>query len=547
MSDPSTDPVPSPPDPQPDFFKRCCNAVFCWRTARGLLIGLGVLITLIAIAVTIENIRGKRAWDRYEAELKAAGESLDPKDIAAAPVPDDQNFAMTPLLRPLLDYTLAPDEDGGKPIWADEAAKDHLDTLRLPEIGERQFSDRRRGLLTDLQHWQAMIRADTNHVIPAEKLSPQIAYPPDPEAPDMHLFGYDTNFAAQEILLGLERFSHELAELHRAAKLPYAQFPVHLQEGFGALLAHMGVLRNFAAISELKAVAHLASKEPAEALAELRLIQRYADSVRPEPVLISGLIQLAIREQVLRLTWEGIARKVWRDEDLIEIEKLLRTVDFIADYERAVRGERALAISSLWGQRNRLGHVSGNSSNPTESIFAMAPAGFYYQNLVNLGRMYQEIALPCADAKQHRFFLDKSESGQRMLKERVGGFSPYHLLARILFPAWDRAVERYAAAQVDAELARIACALELHRRKHGRLPESLNELTPAFLTEVPMDPTNGESYHYQVNGQNFILYSPGANAADDAGTLAWEKDGSKRPDFSEGDWVWTSKVASESE
>jgi hypothetical protein len=541
------DPIPSPGEPRPGFPKRFCNALFSWRTARRVLIGLGVLITLIAVVYTIENIRGKRAWNRFEAELKAAGESLDPEDLKPTPVPDEQNMAMTPLLKPLLDYKLVTDDQGDRQIWANEAAKLHLENdFKLPVVEARRFSDRHRGLLTELAKWQTAIRTDTNNVIPAERLSATIATPnPDPSSNST--ISYDTNFAAPEILLSLEKYSAELAELHRAANLRHAQFPVHLHEGFSALLPHIQVLRSFSAIAELKAIAHLAEKDPDAALTELSLINRFADSIRPERLLISGLVQIAIREQVQRLTWEGIGRKVWRDEHLQEIETLLRKVDLAADYHFAVRGERTLSINALWSHRNRLNGLSASSEGAIGSLMAWAPTGFYYQNLVSMGRMYQEFALVCVDSEKGRFHLAKAESGQRALMARAGRFSPYNILARMVFPAWGRAVERFAEAQVNTDFARIACALERHRHRHGKLPASLNELSPTFLPEVPKDPTNGEAYHYEVDEQNFTLYSPGANYGDDGGTRVWKNDEDRRPDPQQGDWVWTSKVTTEPE
>ena len=72
--------------------------MFSWRTGRRLLIGCAAFITLICIVYLVENIHGKRTWEKFRAKMIAAGEPLDPKELLPDPVPDDQNFAMTPLL-----------------------------------------------------------------------------------------------------------------------------------------------------------------------------------------------------------------------------------------------------------------------------------------------------------------------------------------------------------------------------------------------------------------------------------------------------------------
>jgi len=77
----------------------------CWRNFRRLLFGVACLITLIALAYAVENWRGHHAWQKHRREWEAKGEKIDLLALAPLPVPDDRNFALTPLLKPALDYT----------------------------------------------------------------------------------------------------------------------------------------------------------------------------------------------------------------------------------------------------------------------------------------------------------------------------------------------------------------------------------------------------------------------------------------------------------
>src|SRR5207247_5110375 len=52
-----------------------------------------------ALFYVVENWRGRRAWENYKAELTSRGEHLNLTDYRVAPVPPDQNFAETPVLR----------------------------------------------------------------------------------------------------------------------------------------------------------------------------------------------------------------------------------------------------------------------------------------------------------------------------------------------------------------------------------------------------------------------------------------------------------------
>jgi hypothetical protein len=70
-----------------------------WRTARRLLLVLGAAATFIALFYTVENWRGRRAWDNRRHELEARGEVLDWTAYIPAPVPDEQNFFKAPKMQ----------------------------------------------------------------------------------------------------------------------------------------------------------------------------------------------------------------------------------------------------------------------------------------------------------------------------------------------------------------------------------------------------------------------------------------------------------------
>ncbi len=78
--------------------KRLFFWLFSWRMAKRALKALAVLLCLAAILYVEENWRGKRAWDAYRHELEAKGEHLDFDYFIPSPVPDKQNFALTPVV-----------------------------------------------------------------------------------------------------------------------------------------------------------------------------------------------------------------------------------------------------------------------------------------------------------------------------------------------------------------------------------------------------------------------------------------------------------------
>jgi hypothetical protein len=86
-------------------------------------------------------------------------------------------------------------------------------------------------------------------------------------------------------------------------------------------------------------------------------------------------------------------------------------------------------------------------------------------------------------------------------------------------PGMARFFEAEWRARTQLDLARTALAVERYRLAKGRLPERLEELVPAFLERVPVDPWNGGnalSYRIKENGE-FVVYSFGNNKIDQKG------------------------------
>ena len=73
--------------------------LFSWRGVRRILIVLAWTVTIIALFYGEENWRGSHAWNQYRRELEARGEKVDFQEFIPKPVPDEQNFAATPMVQ----------------------------------------------------------------------------------------------------------------------------------------------------------------------------------------------------------------------------------------------------------------------------------------------------------------------------------------------------------------------------------------------------------------------------------------------------------------
>ena len=84
------------PGPDADGERGWSRRVFSLRGLRVGLFLVACLATLIALFYTVENWRGKRAWNAYRSELEAKGVQMDWAAYIPSPVPDDQNLFKAP-------------------------------------------------------------------------------------------------------------------------------------------------------------------------------------------------------------------------------------------------------------------------------------------------------------------------------------------------------------------------------------------------------------------------------------------------------------------
>jgi hypothetical protein len=498
------------------------------RGKKTLLV-LGGVALLIALFYAVEDWRGWRAWENFRHTWEAKGERFDLASVVPPAVPDDQNFALTPLVA--TTYANLIDKTGHEIRPQDTNVVNRL-KFDLGDVerninGLGQWS---KGTVSDLKPWQEYYRtlAATTNLFPVA---------PQPQSP------------AADVLLALSKFDATVEELRTAGKLPESRFPLEYDKDCPAaiLLPHLAALKGTAQLLRLRAIAELQSGESQKALDDVRLLLRLVDSIRTEPILISHLVRIAILQIALQPIYEGLAERRWSDAQLAELDALLSRQDFLADYRTAMRGEMVLmeigCIQYLRHHPEQLPNLSGSgdggmSASP-QNFLRLVPSGWFYQNQYRCVRMMVEFFLPAVDVKQKTASPSFVHQSGRTLTAELNQTTPYNILEKMLMPALSKAVTKFAYAQSATDMARTAIALEHYRLAHGSYPETLDALAPQFISAVPHDVIGGGPLKYQrgADGQ-FVLYSIGWNETDDGGTVGFSEGNTPNVDISQGDWVW---------
>lgn len=533
--------------------RRFMRWLFCWRTIkRGLIANAGLLV-LVMLFYAEENWRGRHAWEKFKREWEAKGERFEFPSFVPPPVPDDQNFAMTPIVASCYNHVLDRTGHRIKPENPNVVNPLEMDIYRhgVPYNFNLALGSWQKSQFTDLKAWQDHYRTTsiTNETdVPAEvreRLARRYGVGPPLPATDEFPVAAEPQSPAADVLLALSKYDSAIEELHQASRLPHSRYPLEYSATNPAAMVfpHYDSLKATASVLRLRAIAELNNEQPQSALADVQLMLFLADSISGEPLVWSLRSRLQIVEYAIQPIWEGLARRQWSEEQLAALERELAGLDATSDYGKVLRSELAWQLKGIEYLRaermaNSVDCMCGDPIFWPTLAYRLSPSGWFYLNKVALARCCQA-ALPSSTELGQGVL---SPSIARRFEEAAGlvrsrGWEPGNWLTSFVLPSLEREALTCARTQTSVDLARLACALERFRQAKGSFPETLDALTPMFIRNIPRDVVSGRPLHYRrTERDSFLLYSIGWNEQDDGG----EPDLAKPATLSKpaGDWVW---------
>lgn len=314
----------------------------------------------------------------------------------------------------------------------------------------------------------------------------------------------------------------------------------------GILLPHLAYMRNSARVLASDAYDAMSRKDSARASADILAIlgtARHADST---DMLICSLVGFAIQA----LGEEIIQSILIRSPELLDDLSLSSIAHALAAWPNegkpiSFQGERlfwhdtAQRIYTDDGRGN--GHITAQGMKAMHAIAVMTDASGKViprepriDSLVALvaadrktitekfDQMFDQIETLAATPLWERASMNPRSSIDLQVEKMHSNllFNARYEPLTILMPALESATlqSEHALQRRDATLTAIA--LELHRRRTGSLPATLNELVPALMPSLPVDRTDGKPLKYRRTdtAPGYVLYSVGADLEDDNAT-----------------------------
>jgi len=315
--------------------------------------------------------------------------------------------------------------------------------------------------------------------------------------------------------------------LHEAASIEHCRHPIDLTKGTVDLMGGPGSpapwvedMHAGRRLLRLETLSHCENQDSDKALKSIRANFALAEFIGA-PLLIHRLVH----NSVLSRTYKSIDRILNRmqltDEQLLSLSAWIKESRSDDGYIKALVGERCIGLSAFQGPAGQTTEQmgAGGGKAPILMLGFWKMLGLHYRDAVGYIGLMQE-------------YIDAMElpSDERLLvfdsiQEDVDSGKRGGLLTRLLWPALARTLDIDTRCTAEALAAQTTIAVERYRLAEGRLPESLENLVPAYMEAVPKDPFDGRRLRYFSREKGFVVYSVGDDLTDNGGA---ERDGRGR-------------------
>jgi hypothetical protein len=256
-----------------------------------------------------------------------------------------------------------------------------------------------------------------------------------------------------------------------------------------------------------------------EAVHSCRAGLNVARALGDEPILISQLIRFAGDGQACKSIEWTLALGEPDPKDLEGLQRALELEDGTNHMLMALRGERAamhevftLIESGELKPEQFYRETSGNADFLARYFPWKTRHDARTEHPLLLSLMGERIEA----AKKP---LHEQLAADRDFTAKVRGMVVSAPLVAMLLPATEKVSEAHRRTHALLRCLAALVAAERYRRAEGKWPESLEQLRPAYLGEVPLDPYDGKPLHYKRLADGVMVYAVGPDGTDDGGKL----------------------------
>jgi hypothetical protein len=310
------------------------------------------------------------------------------------------------------------------------------------------------------------------------------------------------------------------AEARKLAELPYGRFPLVLAHNpIATLLPDQQESRRVASLLAYDARQLAQARDMKQALHSCRAGLNVARAIGDEPFLVSHLVRIACTSVACASAERVLAQGEPDPADLEKLQQALELEEQDNGLLAALRGERGVLHQLLVliedGEVDvkLLTFGTGVSASALDRFL---PAKARYDARAEHPEILALLTERIEAAKKP---LHEQVAVDRAFEARMRDQARTHWITRVLMPAVDKVSQAFRREYANLRCLAALVAAERFRRAKGRWPDTLEELRPDFLAEIPPDPYDGKPLRYKRLADGVLVYTVGPDGTDDGGAL----------------------------
>ena len=326
----------------------------------------------------------------------------------------------------------------------------------------------------------------------------------------------------------LEKHRPLLDALRPVMDMPTGRVTItHAEIPYETLLPSLAGLRTVSKLARLDAILRLIDGDTGGAVDATILQLHIAGSLNEYPTLIANLVELACDRLGLRTIEDLLLVGEVSESDIVRLRDTLAARRLADSMRWGMWSERAIPVEVydlLASGEVKFEDVFWTSDNPIPSS-KLLPEFVIRKNQIRA----VEMLTPLVDAGED---LTAMHEAALQLDTEVPQLGGTYFMVKMLMPSLSRAVYLQIERDVVLDCTLVGIAAERYRLATGHWPASLDELVPAYLDQLPLDPFGeGKPLKLAVTDQGIAIYSIGEDTIDDGGDVAAEENHRTAPDF----------------
>ena len=274
---------------------------------------------------------------------------------------------------------------------------------------------------------------------------------------------------------------------------------------------------------------HLALGDVDASIETIELGVKIARLMEDSPNVSAQYYRLYLQQSLRNFTMHLISNVVLDTAALDRLHEAFTPIDSRFALIRAVAGDRAWAFFAIEEFYSGNAALGSGITEEDRRQFEQVPA--------SMREFFIEWERRAIDDLTGPFLADLPETWPEILDaanvaslDRISDFS---LIAAPLSNDIEDIAISMARSEADFSTTLTAIAVECYSRKHNEYPDSLGQLVPEYLEEIPIDPFDGEPLRYRQTDDGYEVYSVFTNREDDDGVDYYLDDAEY-----ESDWVF---------